>query len=130
MKKLIATIFFAFMFTASNAQQINSKIQELYGDKTREIAQNDPERIKALTNLLDNRVQVVESPVNAKEVYPKLSEMGLLNKYNPDLKRDLVFDPNNFNPLKYDLNFFSKKTEAYRVDNTDYIIVIQPQTFK
>lgn len=128
MKKLTTTLFFTLLFFASNAQQINSKIQEVYGEKTQEILQNDPERIKVLTDLLNNRIKIVEVPVIGDDKYPKLSEAPLLNKYNSNLTRDIVFDPNNFNPLKYGLNFFSTRTEVYRIDNTNYIISILPQT--
>ena len=46
------------------------------------------------------------------------------------LKRDEGFDPNNFNALKYNMNFFNSQALVYRVDNTDYIIVIKPQSVK
>jgi hypothetical protein len=129
--RLLSVLFFVLINSSvSLAQQIDPKIQEVYGDKMQEVMQNDPERIKSYNDLLNNRLKVLEIPVNEKETYPKLSAMGLLNKYNPNIKRDASFDINTFNPLKYDLNFFSTKTEVYRVDNTDYLIVIQPQTFK
>jgi hypothetical protein len=125
---------FAFItlanISSASAQQVNAKIQEVYGDKTQEIAQNDPERIKVLNDLLDNRIKIVESPVVGEDKYPKLSTVPLANKYNPNLQRDLVFDPNNFNPLKYSMNFFTSKVQIYRVDNTDYIIVINTQNTK
>ena len=114
----------------ANAQQVNAKIQEVYGDKTQEIVQNDPERIKVLNDLLDNRIKIVESPIVGEDKYPKLSSVPLANKYNPNLQRDLVFDPNNFNPLKYNMNFFTPTVQIYRVDNTDYIIVINTQNTK
>ena len=114
----------------ASAQQVNSKIQEVYGDKTQEIAQNDPERIKLLNDLLDNRIKIIESPIVGEDKYTKLSSVPLLNKYNTNLKRDLTFDPANFNPLKYSMNFFTSEVQIYRVDNTDYLIVIQQQGSK
>ena len=111
-------------------QQVNSKIQEVYGDKIQEIAQNDPERIKVLNDLLDNRIKIIESPIVGEDKYTKLSSVPLLNKYNTNLKRDLTFDPANFNPLKYSMNFFTSEVQIYRVDNTDYLIVIQQQGSK
>jgi len=128
--------FFTFALIAlanvsdASAQQVNAKIQEVYGDKTQEIAQNDPERIKLLNDLLDNRIKIIESPIVGEDKYPKLSSVPLANKYNPNLQRDLVFDPNNFNPLKYNMNFFTSEVQIYRVDNTDYLIVIQQQGSK
>ena len=113
---------------SSEAQQANAKIQEVYGDKYQEISTNDPERIKLLSDLLENRIKIVEVSSVGEDKYPKLSSVSLLNKYNPNLTRDVAFDMNTFNPLKYNLNFFSTKTEVYRIDNTDYLLVIQPQT--
>jgi hypothetical protein len=116
--------------SSAKAQQVNAKIQEVYGDKTQEIVQNDPERIKVLTDLLENRIKIMESPAVGEDKYTKLSTVPLANKYNPSLQRDVVFDPATFNPLKYSMNFFTSQTQIYRVDNTDYLIVIQQQQTK
>lgn len=126
----ILTTLFCVSMNMNNlsAQETNAKIQEVYGDKTQEIVENDPERLRFLNDLLINRIEIIKSENTSGDKYIKLSTAALLNKYNPNLKRDVVFDPANFNPLKYNLIFTSKKTEIYRVDNTDYIIVINPQT--
>ena len=112
------------------AQQINFRIQEVYGDKTQELVFNDPIRLAFLNDLLENRIKIIESPAVGEDKYIKLSTVTLLNKYNPSLSRDVVFDTLNFNPLKYNFNFFSKTASVYRVDNTNYLIVIKPQTLK
>jgi len=135
MKNIFYPLFTALFIVFVNinntiAQQVNSKIQEVYGDKTQQIVQNEPERIIALNDLLDNRIKIVVSPVKGEDKYTKLSSVELLNKYNPNLKRDEGFDPNNFNALKYNMNFFNSQAVVYRVDNTDYIIVIKPQSVK
>ncbi len=116
--------------SSANAQQVNAKIQEVLGDKTEEILASDPARLAFYNDVIEKRTQVMEMPFHEKEVYIKLSTVPLLNKYNPNLSRDVVFDPLNFNPLKYSFSFSSNKTEIYRVDNTDYLIIIKPQTFK
>ena len=113
-----------------NAQQVNAKIQEVYGDRTQELVINDQERFSFLSDLVENRIKVIESPITENDKYPKLSTVALINKYNSSLARDASYDPNTFNPLKYDLKFSSKKVEIYRIDNTDYLIVIQPQILK
>lgn len=131
MKSIFAFILFFVFFNINKsfAQQINPKIQAIYGSKMLEFAQNNPEHLARLNDLLDNRIKVIESPATtAEDKYIKLSSVELLNKYNPDLKRDLVYDPNTFNPLKYNLNFFSNSAVVYRIDNTDFLIVITPQT--
>ena len=135
MKNIFYTLFTALFIVFTNinstiAQQVNSKIQEVYGDKTQQIMKNEPERIIALNDLLDNRIKIVVSPVVGEDKYTKLSSVELLNKYNLNLKRDEGFDPNNFNALKYNMNFFNSQAVVYRVDNTDYIIVIKPQSVK
>ena len=94
---ILTLLFIAFISSnTASAQQVNAKIQEVYGDKTQEIAQNDPERIKVLNDLLDNRIKIVESPIVGTDKYTKLSTVPLQNKYNPAITRDLTFDPNNF----------------------------------
>ncbi len=128
---IITILFICFVnINQSSAQQINPKIQEVFGDHTQVFAQEDPERIKIFTELLNNRLKIIESPVLIEDKYTKLSSVPLLNKYNVNLKRDLVYKAETFNPLKYNLNFFSSKTEIYRIDNTNYIIVITPQSSK
>lgn len=114
----------------SFCQSLNPKILEVYGSKIQELVINEPQHLERLNDLLDNRIKIIESPLSSEEKNVKLSQIALLNKYNASLSRDAVFDPLNFNPLKYDLNFFPKSTAVYRVDNTNYLIVIQPQTLK
>ena len=62
------------------------------------------------------------------EKYQKLSSIQLFNKYNESLKRDLEFNIETFNVLKYDLNFFSSHRKVYRIDNTDWLIIINPKS--
>jgi hypothetical protein len=50
-----------------------------------------------------------------------------MNYYVSDLQRDANFNPQNFNPLKYLFNFYSRGTQMYRVDNTNYFIIIESQ---
>lgn len=126
------TVLFVCFANINNSfsQQINPKITEVYGEKTQEVFQNDPERLSLLTDLLDNRIKLIESPIVGEDKYIKLSSVPLLNKYNPNLTRDAVFDINTFNPLKYNLNFFTTEIQIYRIDNTDYLIVIDSQKQK
>jgi len=127
---LFMLVLSCFSFTIQS-QTIDPRIQEVYGAKAQEFASQNPDWLKSLTDFIQNRVtisQIAEDPVHDK--YPKLSELKLINKYNPDLQRDMVFDPAHFNPLKYDFVFSAKTKQVYRVDHTDYVIVVEPQTFK
>ncbi len=130
MKTLFFTMVMCMGWFFSHAQSLEAKIQEVYADKTQEMVMNDPGRLKVLTDLVQNRVKVTQiqlDPLNDK--YPKLSQVALLNKYNPSMQRDAAFDPATFNPLKYDFIISAKRNMVYRVDNTNYVIVIEPQSF-
>jgi hypothetical protein len=61
------------------------------------------------------------------EKYTLLSTCNLNNKDNPSLTRDAAFNELTFNPLKYHMIFFSKTTQVYRFDGTDFLIIIAPQ---
>lgn len=129
-------ISFVFLFLASmmfygaSAQVdttavIDPRIQEVYRDNMKLLA-SDPWRVKALERLLAERIEIIEVAPSADEKDVKLSTMPLFNKYNRNLRRDEAFDINNFNVLKYDLNFFANFRISYRIDNTNYIIKINP----
>ncbi len=131
MNRILLSLFFVAICLFSKAQQsIDSKIQEVYADKTQELVVNRPSRLAYLNDILQNRV-IIETMVNeAGDKFPKLSQVELLNKYNPVLSREAVFNPETFNPLKYNFEFFSKSDVIYRVDNTDYVIIIKSQPIK
>ncbi|MBW3518212.1 hypothetical protein [Flavobacterium sp. NKUCC04_CG] len=129
-------ISFVFLFLASmmfygasaqvdTAAVIDPRIQEVYRDNMKLLA-SDPWRVKALERLLTERIEIIEVAPSADEKDVKLSTMPLFNKYNRNLRRDEAFDINNFNVLKYDLNFFANFRISYRIDNTNYIIKINP----
>lgn len=131
MKKILLVVFFIAICNFINAQQqIDARIQEVYGNKTEELVANNPELLNFLNNLLNHRIKIQEDPATKGESkFTKLSQVKLLNKYNPSLTRDEVFDPANFNPLKYNFEISSNSaTKVYQVDNTNYLIVIEPQS--
>ena len=133
MKRLIIALTYLTLSTTVYAQQaqvesVNPKIIEVFADKTQELILDSPDRLALYNDFLENRVKVIESQKSGDDKFIKLSSVSLMNKYNATLTRDLVFDPNNFNPLKYALDILPKTTMIYRVDNTNYLIVIQPQT--
>lgn len=129
MKQAILLFLFFNLAMSLSAQDVKAKLTEVYGDKAQEVFNSDPERIKIFTELLQNRLSIVKQVSTPDDKLPKLSQVALLNKYNPALQRDKGYDPETFNPLKYNLNFFPKATTMYRIDNTDYVIVIEPQSF-
>ncbi|WP_452222825.1 hypothetical protein [Lacinutrix chionoecetis] len=106
-----------------------SFIKEVYADKFDAYVLNRPQKLKDLKNLLRNRIEVKEIPdlVNNTEKYKTLSEAGLFNTYNPALTFDKSYSKDNFNVLKYNLEFFGRGSRIYRIDNTNYFIIIKSQ---
>jgi len=103
------------------------KLEEVYADKLQSYVLSKPERLKAIKNILRNRVQILEysNPQDQKEC-TLLSEVSLFDYY-ADLERDPFFNKNTFNPLKYNFDFYSRGSHMYRVDNTNYYILIKSQ---
>ena len=99
-------------------------IREVYQEEYNLISEN-PERLRFIKNLLRNRLEVSVLSDFPKQV-KLLSEVSLFNKYNAKLKRK-GFDKDDFNPLSYNFDFYSKTTQIYSVDNTNYYIIIKSQ---
>ena len=73
------------------------------------------------------RVFIVKTNTSLVESKINLSTIQVRNKHNSSLGNDYNnFNVANFNPLKYFFNFYSPVQMNYRVDNTDYMIVIVP----
>jgi len=132
MNRILLSLFFVALCLFSKAQQqdINAKIQEVYADKAQELVFNNPDRLRDLNDILQNRLKIEEMAVVGEDKFTKLSTVDLLNRYNPNLTRDDAFNVNTFNALKYNLNFFPRSTVIYRVDNSNYVIIIEPQSIK
>lgn len=114
--------------SAVNPASVDQRIVEVFGDQLATLVLNDPQRLKSLNDILLNRTEIKKIPIGTRDKYVKLSTMPLFNKYNPNLQRDVPFNKDNFNVLKYNLEFFARSTKIYRIDNTDLVIVIHPQT--
>ena len=84
-------------------------------------------KIKALKkyvkDILRNRVQILNKKYQRNENLPKLSSV----RSSITTKK---FNKNNFNPLLYNFDFDSQKTQIYRVDGTDLVINIIPKKIK
>lgn len=119
---LIYNITFSQITAKSNSKLEHDFIVEVFGNTI----SVDSQHYKNLQKLLQERVLFIQEPFQENEKFPKISQTTLLNKYNSELVKDLSFDENNFNILKYDLNLFSPNTKVYRFDNSDWLIVINP----
>ena len=105
-----------------------SFIKEVYGDYAQRDILNRPQRLKDVKNILRNRLEIVNIPnPNNQKLCKLLSEVPLFDAYVDNLKRDVVFNKNTFNPLKYVFDFYSRGGAIYRVDNTNYFIKIKSQ---
>ncbi|RYZ52168.1 MAG: hypothetical protein EOP49_10175 [Sphingobacteriales bacterium] len=108
----------------------DQRISEVYADQYATLVLTDNVRHKMLTDMLQERTRfIVEKPM-AGEKYPSISSVELFNKYNPQLERDAVgssFVKENFNVLKYKIPFTFDRTLVYRIDGTDYLLVVEPQ---
>lgn len=129
MKNLLLLLILSLLpFTqhSVSAQQtgIDQKIIDVYGAS---FAANNPGMYQKMHKLLQERVRYQRMAETPDEKFTKLSQVALLNKNNPGLTRDQNFvNADNFNPLKYDLNFYAKTTQVYRFDNTDILVIIDP----
>ncbi|MGH1386578.1 hypothetical protein [Kordia sp.] len=137
MRKIYVCMMFLFLGLCMNAQtkndsykfkehQVDNFINEVYGDQAQKLVFSNQKRYQTLRKLIVERMQIVrQSEIRGKK-YPKITDEGMLNTYNKNLKHD-GFNKTTFNPLKYNLQFFDIAARAYRIDNTEYLLIIQPQ---
>lgn len=103
-------------------------INEVYGETANENVLDIPQRLKDIKNILRNRVEIKDVPkLSDQKPCTLLSEVSLMDYYVSSLQRDTSFNTQSFNPLKYLFNYNSYGTHMYRVDNTNYFIIIKSQ---
>ena len=78
--------------------------------------------ITDIKDILRNRVSIEFE--NIKDI----SHLPLLSSLNFKVKTK--FDLRNFNPLLYDFDFQSKTQKMFRVDDTNYVIIVKPKSLK
>ncbi|RAJ11801.1 hypothetical protein [Olleya aquimaris] len=106
-------------------------LKEVYQDKLQKYVLSNKQRVKDFKHLLRNRIVITEIPnMTDDSKYTLLSKVKLFNNYNPNLTRDETFNSSTFNPLKYNLGFFTSGSSIFKIDNTNYYIIIKPQTIK
>ena len=105
------------------------KLDNAYGSELKNQILERPVRLKDIKDILRNRVFIYKENIKNLSKTPLLSNVPVFDIYNHKLKRP-VFKRNDFNPLLYNFNFFSKTKQIYRVDNTNYLIVIKPRELK
>jgi len=132
-KKFIFSCFSLVLLTGAtlNAQQFNNTVLAgKAGPFTLEVEGGcwTPSQAYIQENAqLLSRIQIKSQPYFPSEGFPRLSTTILRNKCDASMQRDEAnFNPDTFNPLKYFLNFTPGTSTTYRVDNTNYIIVVHP----
>ncbi|NMH28785.1 hypothetical protein [Flavobacterium silvaticum] len=137
MKHYYLSILLLFAGLIANAQSgmatgknTDSKIREVYGNQTETMIMNDKDRKQLLADMLQTRAILVNQAESSSEKFPKISSVPLFNKYNPELERDTTgpaFNPDTFNVLKYKIPLTANRTLVYRIDGTNYLLVVNPQ---
>ena len=135
----LLVIFFSCSFAFSQSDMINllntnseknvdypltsqelSFIENAFDDETLKRINKIKPLEKYVKDILRNRVQILNKKYQTNENLPKLSSVStftIIKKFNT----------NNFNPLLYNFDFDSQKSQIYRVDGTDHIINIIPK---
>ena len=111
----------AYAATAQSSSRSAAFIAEVYNTSAAQFTQ---EQMAWLHNKLE-RSAVRQMPPTPGEAYPKLSSLPLVNKFTPDMKKETSFDPQNINPLKYRINFFSKQDQVFRIDGTEFVLFVK-----
>ena len=138
----LSVLFFSCSFAFSQSYMINSsetnpEINVDYPFTSQELSfiENafDDETLKRINkikpleiyvkDILRNRVQILNKKYQTNENIPKLSSVSTFTT----IKK---FNTNNFNPLLYNFDFDSQKSQIYRVDGTDLVINIIPKENK
>ena len=73
-----------------------------------------------------SRLSFVYSPYVENKNHPLLSTIEKMDKYNKNMDYSLEnFKPEEFNFIKYGINFYLPTSQMIRVDNQDFLIVIK-----
>jgi len=97
-----------------------SFIENAFDDETLKRIKKIKPLEKYVKDILRNRVQILNKKYQTNENLPKLSSVSTITT----IKK---FNTNNFNPLLYNFDFDSQKSQIYRVDGTDLVINIIPK---
>jgi hypothetical protein len=106
--------------------EINAFIKEAYADNFNFFL-NDASRYPLLVDFFQNRISFVTNIKYEDKVFKNISDVELHTKYNSNQQRDLTYDIQTFNPLKYKIELFPQKTIVYKLGNTQYYMLIQPR---
>lgn len=106
--------------------QIEQFVREVFGTHADALVLKSSSDRKAIIENFLSRVKFVHAAGYAQKKFENLSRIELQNKYNSGIRRDSVFDPASFNPLKYRFAMHSPHKQIYRIDGTQWLIIINP----
>lgn len=142
---LIKTAWLSLLLLAFNLSSLQAQVSkpdpanfdrfiaQVYTGSGADFINPDTRRYAYMKALYENRITFVKSDAEKLDLdnsLKLLSEVPLYNLYNPAVTRDTGFDLQEFNPFKYQFDFYAATKIIYRIDGTDYLIVIQPQERK
>lgn len=104
-----------------------SILTEAYGESLEALVLSKSQRLKDLKHLLRNRIQIVDAKNKEVSHFPLMSSQPTFKYYKKSFSKNILYQGLNFNPLQFNLNFYSKEATTYRIDNTNYILIIKPQ---
>ena len=136
---ILLVLFFSCSFAFSQSDTINSSdtnpeinvdypftsqelsfIENAFDDETLKRINKIKPLEKYVKDILRNRVQILNKKYQTNENLTKLSSVSTFTT----IKK---FNTTNFNPLLYNFDFDSQKSQIYRVDGTNLIINIIPK---
>ena len=103
------------------------KIESAYGKNYLNKIISSKSLLKDIKDILRNRVKVQIETNKDISKFPIISSVKF-NDENLIVEKKFSFE--NFNPLKYNFNFYLKTKQIYRVEETNYIIIIKPKVLK
>lgn len=109
-------------FSYAQSSGLNPSITEVYGNYVSKLT---AEQVSWLNSQLD-RCEVQKKEYTSGETYLQLSGVPLINKYVPNIQADVFAGtPPKINPLKYSINFTNKEDQVFRIDHTEYVLMVR-----
>ena len=98
------------------------KIDHAFKTEQKNTLLSHPSNVLFIKDILRNRIYIYQEKIKETSNIPLISSIS----NNKDIKLDPInFDESKFNPFIYNINFYAKSKLIFRIDSTDYIIVIK-----
>lgn len=116
---LVSSLGLGFNAHANNQAKAQQFLEELHENCMEHI---DYQNVNSMVNVM-NRTSI---EINNESNLPLASSFDVMSKClsNPNVLEN--FNPENFNFFLLGINFWSAELQKIRIDNTDYVLVIQP----